>query len=175
MNLSLMFRLSHFPVSRIAVSLPFAWTVLLPGYPGTVSAQHPTFREVHPIYRNSQTYDGYKRVEQQVIRDQSQWQALWASWGRFPTGSPPSIDFDHNVLLAVGLGEQMSSCCRITLDTVLAWGDTLEAIIWEEYPDPHPTIACGALGGVNRPTLVVRIARPVATVRFTRRRHFLAC
>ena len=107
---------------------------------------------------------GIADAKQVVIRTREDWAALWQVMHRrrLPTPPLPDVDFAHQTVLGVFLGERPGGGSGVEITSITQHGDTLVVAVKETSPPPH-TFQTMAL---TQPCHVVVVNAPAASVQF---------
>ena len=114
-----------------------------------------------------------RQPEQLVIRDQVAWVNAWASLSPVgaPLVAPPNVDFEHEMIVLVALGERPTGGYSILVDS--AGTDAQGVTVWvgTSAPGPH----CVATQAFTQPVDIARLPRIDAPVRFVGTSNVMEC
>ena len=136
-----------------------------------------TVPETEPLEIAAEDVAGYEKFAiaepgTRVIRDQEAWLALWEQyWNEFAGDQrtdPPAIDFERNMVLAVGWGDDFSGCTnkatlieRVEFTCPVACAANVLRVTLVPVPD------LGNCREVVAPVHMVTVPQTTAEVRFT--------
>jgi hypothetical protein len=112
------------------------------------------------------TYFSQLREPQRlVIRDQAAWVNAWASLWPLgaPIAAPPNVDFDHEMIVLVALGERPTGGYSILVDSA---GSSVDGVtVW--VGTSSPGARCVTTQAFTQPVDIARLPRVNAPVRFS--------
>jgi len=87
-------------------------------------------------------YTGVNGASSQVLRDAGSFQKLWDAVHqiRSPAPAAPAIDFTRKMVIAVAAGSQPNGCYGLTIERLVASGDTL--LVGYSISTPHEAAIC---------------------------------
>jgi len=105
-----------------------------------------------------------RQPERLVIRDQVAWVNAWASLWPLgaPIAAPPNVDFDHEMIVLVALGERPTGGYSILVDS--AGTNDNGVTVWVGTSTPGPL--CVTTQALTQPVDIARLPRVDAAVRF---------
>jgi hypothetical protein len=110
-------------------------------------------------------YSQLRQSQRLVIRDNSAWQAAWASL--FPSGAPiaapPNVDFSKEMVVLAALGERSTGGFGILVDSAKA--NASDATIW--ISTFAPGSRCVTTQAFTQPVDIAKVTRTAASVHFT--------
>ncbi len=103
-------------------------------------------------------YSGFAEPLRQVVRDTVEWRRVWGRIyaGVDPAPPLPSIDFAHEIVLVVALGERRSGGYGIAVDEVRLAGDRLRVQVRLDCPSPGVMTTMA----LTQPVQAVRLVVP---------------
>lgn len=107
---------------------------------------------------------GVSQSRQVVIKDAASFAKLWAEHGnnRVPAPAMPSVDFSHQMVLAVFAGQMPTPCYQLTVNRVASQGDKI--LVEYDVSALQTFAACAQV--VSTPMQMVAIERNDAPVEF---------
>ena len=105
-----------------------------------------------------------RQPERLVIRDQVAWVNAWASLWPFgaPIAAPPNVDFDHEMIVLVALGERPTGGYSILVDSAGTTADGVTVWVGTSAPGAH----CVTTQAFTQPVDIAKLPRIDAPVRF---------
>lgn len=105
-----------------------------------------------------------RQPERLVIRDQVAWVNAWASLSPLgaPIAAPPNVDFDHEMIVLVALGERSTGGYSILIDSAGTNADGVTVWVGTSSPGAH----CVTTQAFTQPVDVAKLPRIDAPVRF---------
>jgi hypothetical protein len=105
---------------------------------------------------------GVAEPTQIVVRSPTEWAALWSRHMRTPTAPPPSVDFAHDMVVALFLGERTTGGYAVEITQIERTDVGLLIRYRTTKPDPN-TMQTQAF---TQPFLMVKLARVDGPVTF---------
>ena len=123
------------------------------------------------VYRSD--HSGFSDASRLVVRDDKGWHAVWATiaLGRADSARPPKIDFRREFLIVAALGARPTAGYRVTIDSVLLTGITIQAIVRSYVPGSD----CLMGFTITQPVVVIRVRRSERPVEFIEQRIVEPC
>jgi hypothetical protein len=105
-----------------------------------------------------------RQPERLVIRDQVAWVNAWASLWPLgaPIAAPPNVDFDHEMIVLVALGERSTGGYSILVDSASTNADGVIVWVGTSSPGAH----CVTTQAFTQPVDIAKLPRIDAPVRF---------
>jgi hypothetical protein len=118
-------------------------------------------------------YSGLIEPQRLVVRDPLAWAETWAViWARHsPLPQLPQVDFAHEMLVVVALGERLTGGYGILVDSAVATTDHVD--IWIRAISPGS--GCAVTLALSQPVDIARLPRGEGVVRFHDRAEEHAC
>lgn len=118
-------------------------------------------------------FSQFRQPERLVIRDQVAWVKAWASlWPAFaPIPAPPNVDFDHEMIVFVALGERPTGGYSILVDS--AGTDAGGVTVW--VGTLRPGSHCFTTQSLTQPVDIARLPRIDAPLRFVDTSKVIDC
>ncbi len=107
---------------------------------------------------------GVRVATEFVIRDRASWLALWRLHPALGPGSPPTVDFGREMVIAIFAGETPAS---VALAISRITREPQRLIVWYSLADRHPLPQAEDAVQIT-PFHIVRLARSELPVRFMR-------
>ena len=110
------------------------------------------------------TSSGYQEQAALVIRSEERWREVWEQHRAvtMPPPSPPQIDLDQEMVIAVFLGARPTGGFGIEIKRITQRGQALRVLVEETAPDPKALVT----QALTFPSHLVRIRRFVLPVEF---------
>ena len=159
-----------------AASEPVA---LAPTPTDTASAAAAPSEQGYAPYGNNRTLDirrigqwtrtGIGESRRLVIRDANAWAQFWSELG---VGEQPSVDFNHDVVVAVAAGQRPTGGYEIAIDRVTQSDGQLTVEVVERTPGPN----CMTTASLTQPVDVVVVpAADAKSLSFLERKEIRGC
>jgi hypothetical protein len=115
------------------------------------------------------TRTGIGESRRLVIRDANAWAQFWSELG---VGAQPSVDFNHDVVVAVAAGQRPTGGYEIAIDRVAQSGGQLTVEVVERTPGPN----CITTASLTQPVDVVVVpAADAQSLSFLERKEIRGC
>jgi PrcB C-terminal len=116
---------------------------------------------------------GYLTPQRLVIRTAEQWSQAWAqiTQNLLPRPSAPTVDFAHEMVILVAMGQRPSGGYSITVDGVYDVGGRIVA----EVRESSPGASCITTAALTQPVDAVRVPRRDGAVTFVERAETYDC
>ena len=115
------------------------------------------------------TRTGIGESRRLVIRDANAWVQFWSELG---VGDRPSVDFNHDVVVAVAAGQRPTGGYEIAIDRVTQSGGELTIEVVERTPGPN----CMTTASLTQPVDVVVVpAADAKSLSFLERKEIRGC
>jgi len=145
----------------------------------TASAAAAPSEQGYAPYGNNRTLDlrrigqwtrtGIGESRRLVIRDANAWAQFWSELG---VGDRPSVDFNHDVVVAVAAGQRPTGGYEIAIDRVTQSDGQLTVEVVERVPGPN----CMTTGSLTQPVDVVVVpAAEAKSLSFLERKEIRGC
>jgi hypothetical protein len=118
-------------------------------------------------------FSGYTERQRLVIRTAEQWAQAWAriTQNISPPQPAPPVDFDHEMVILVAMGQRPTGGYSITVEGVYdADGRT-----FAEVRERSPGAGCGTTQAFTQPIDAVRVPRRDGAVIFVERAETIVC
>jgi len=143
------------------------------------AAAAPSEQGYAPYGNNSRTLDirrigqwtrtGIGESRRLVIRDANAWAQFWSELG---VGERPSVDFNHDVVVAVAAGQRPTGGYEIAIDRVTQSDGRLTIDVVERAPGPN----CMTTASLTQPVDVVVVpAADAKSLSFLERKEIRGC
>ncbi|MDQ3997842.1 MAG: protease complex subunit PrcB family protein [Gemmatimonadota bacterium] len=118
-------------------------------------------------------YSGYRERQRLVIRTAAAWSEAWTriTGPSDPLRPPPAIDFDHEMVVLVSMGERATGGYSIAIEGVY----DASGRIFAEVREKSPGAGCFVTEAVTRPVDAVRVPRRDSAVIFVERAETVDC
>ena len=119
------------------------------------------------------SYSQLRQSQRAVIRDNTAWQAAWASlWpAGAPIPAPPNVDFTKEMVVLAALGERSTGGYAIVVDS--ATENATGATVWVSLNSPGA--GCVTTQAFTQPVDIAKVTRTDAAVHFTDVAKVTAC
>ena len=145
----------------------------------TASAAAAPSEQGYAPYGNSRPLDirrigqwtrtGIGESRRLVIRDANAWAQFWSELG---VGERPSVDFNHDVVVAVAAGQRPTGGYEIAIDRVTQSNGQLTVEVVERTPGPN----CMTTASLTQPVDVVVVpAADARSLSFLERKEIRGC
>jgi len=145
----------------------------------TASAAAAPSEQGYAPYGNNRTLDirrigqwtrtGIGESRRLVIRDANAWAQFWSELG---VGEQPSVDFSHDVVVAVAAGQRPTGGYEIAIDRVTQSDGQLTVEVVERTPGPN----CMTTASLTQPVDVVVVpAADARSLSFLERKEIRGC
>ena len=145
----------------------------------TASAAGAPSEQGYAPYGNNRTLDlrrigqwtrtGIGESRRLVIRDANAWAQFWSELG---VGDRPSVDFNHDVVVAVAAGQRPTGGYEIAIDRVTQSDGQLTVEVVERTPGPN----CMTTASLTQPVdVVVLPAADAKSLSFLERKEIRVC
>lgn len=145
----------------------------------TASAAAAPSEQGYAPYGNNRTLDirrigqwtrtGIGESRRLVIRDANAWAQFWSELG---VGEQPSVDFNHDVVVAVAAGQRPTGGYEIAIDRVTQSDGQLTVEVVERTPGPN----CMTTASLTQPVDVVVVpAADAKSLSFLERKEIRGC
>jgi hypothetical protein len=115
------------------------------------------------------TRTGIGEARRLVIRDANAWDQFWSELG---VGNRPSVDFNHDVVVAVAAGQRPTGGYEILVDRVTQSDGQLTVEVLERTPGPN----CITTASLTQPVDVVVVpAADAKSLSFLERKEIRGC
>lgn len=115
------------------------------------------------------TRTGIGESRRLVIRDANGWAQFWSELG---VGEQPSVDFNHDVVVAVAAGQRPTGGYEIAIDRVTQSDGQLTVEVVERTPGPN----CVTTASLTQPVDVVVVpAADAKSLSFVERKEIRGC
>jgi hypothetical protein len=115
------------------------------------------------------TRTGIGESRRLVIRDANAWAQFWSELG---VGEQPSVDFNHDVVVAVAAGQRPTGGYEIAIDRVTQSDGQLTVEVVERTPGPN----CMTTASLTQPVDVVVVpAADARSLSFLERKEIRGC
>ena len=115
------------------------------------------------------TRTGIGESRRLVIRDANAWAQFWSELG---VGEQPSVDFSHDVVVAVAAGQRPTGGYEIAIDRVTQSNGQLTVEVVERTPGPN----CMTTASLTQPVDVVVVpAADARSLSFLERKEIRGC
>ena len=152
---------------------------LAPTPTDTASAAAAPSEQGYAPYGNNRTLDirrigqwtrtGIGESRRLVIRDANAWAQFWSELG---VGEQPSVDFSHDVVVAVAAGQRPTGGYEIAIDRVTQSDGQLTVEVVERTPGPN----CMTTASLTQPVDVVVVpAADARSLSFLERKEIRGC
>jgi len=152
---------------------------LAPTPTDTASAAAAPSEQGYAPYGNNRTLDirrigqwtrtGIGESRRLVIRDANAWAQFWSELG---VGEQPSVDFNHDVVVAVAAGQRPTGGYEIAIDRVTQSDTQLTVEVVERTPGPN----CMTTASLTQPVDVVVVpAADAKRLSFLERKEIRGC
>jgi len=108
----------------------------------------------------SGTHSAVTLPREWVIRDPARWRQLWRLSGHRDT--PPAVDFDDQMVIALFMGEQPSGGYGIGIERITDTPQGLRVEVRLRYPAPGSLVSLA----LTQPWIIVRLPRHDGPVQF---------
>lgn len=141
---------------RLAAALALA--AALPLLPPAASAADAASQPLPFARIATEGYSGIAEPLRLAVRDQAEWERIWARIYAIASPPPPipAIDFARDTVLVVAMGERMSGGFGISVDEIRIVGGRLQVAVRLDCPPP----GLMASMAVSEPVQAVRIEVP---------------
>ena len=147
--------------------------------PDTASAAAARSEQGYAPYGNNRTLDlrrigqwtrtGIGESRRLVIRDANGWAQFWSELG---VGDRPSVDFNHDVVVAVAAGQRPTGGYEIVIDRVTQSDGQMTVEVVERTPGPN----CMTTASLTQPVDVVVVpAADAKSLSFLERKEIRDC
>jgi hypothetical protein len=118
-------------------------------------------------------HSGYKERQRLVIRTAAAWSEAWARivGNSDPRRPPPAIDFDHEMVVLVSMGERATGGYSITVDGVY----DASGRVFAEVRERSPGAGCIVTEAFTQPIDAVRVPRRDGAVTVVERAETVVC
>ncbi len=145
----------------------------------TASAAGAPSEQGYAPYGNNRTLDirrigqwtrtGISESRRLVLRDANAWGQFWSELG---VGDRPSVDFNHDVVVAVAAGQRPTGGYEIAIDRVTQSNGGLTVEVVERTPGPN----CMTTASLTQPVDVVVVpAADAKSLSFMERKEIRGC
>jgi len=166
------------PVARAPTPASEPAPVAAPPSDPAAAAAAPSEQGYAP-YGNNRTLDirrigqwtrtGIGESRRLVIRDANAWAQFWSELG---VGEQPSVDFSHDVVVAVAAGQRPTGGYEIAIDRVTQSNGQLTVEVVERTPGPN----CMTTASLTQPVDVVVVpAADARSLSFLERKEIRGC
>jgi hypothetical protein len=108
----------------------------------------------------SGTHSAITQPREWVIRDSARWRQLWRMTGHH--ASPPPVDFDSQMVIALFMGEQPSGGYSIGIARITDTPQGLQVEVRLQRPAPDSMVSMA----LTQPWVIVRLPRHDGPVQF---------
>ncbi len=113
----------------------------------------------------SGTHSAITLPRELLIRDPARWRQLWRMTGHHD--SPPAVDFDSQMVIALFMGEQPSGGYGIRIERITDTPQGLRVEARLQHPAPDSMVSLA----LTQPWVIVRLPRHDGPVQFKYRRE----